>query len=467
MTINIEKENDIKMLDLNLEDSNEPSISFTIDSNNNNNNISVNDNNDILGLNLLANQKKQIRNDSSDDDSNDINNNKKKSDKKKNVNINELKIQDSISELKIDDTISDFKIDDTISDFKIDDTISDLKIDDTISDFKIDDTISDFKINDTISDFKIDDTISDLKIDDTISDFKINDTISDLKIDDTISDFKINNNINDIQVDNDNEINKPKTFEEIQHEKRNYLNKFERYKKKGINLERNFNINSDINDMKNEFERITYSKRVENSVKMQRQCLLAFATGLEMLNSKYDPFDVKLDGWSESLNENVNDYDEVFEDLYEKYKGKAEVAPELKLMMMVGGSAFMFHITNTMFKSSLPGMEQIIKQNPDIMKNFASAAMNTMSKDSPGLTNFIGEFGPQDLNNNYNNNDEENYNRRDMKGPSDINDILGNMGNNNFNRNNSMSSNSENDISSIRNINFDNKQKTSGITLEL
>ena len=280
--------------------------------------------------------------------------------------------------------------------------------------------------------------------------------------------FKINENLNDITIEDDSEINKPKTFEEIQQEKRNYLNKFERYRKKGINLERNFNINSDINDMKNEFERITYSKRVENSVKMQRQCLLAFATGLEMLNSKYDPFDIKLDGWSESLNENINDYDEVFEDLYEKYKGKAEVAPELKLMMMVGGSAFMFHITNSMFKSSLPGMEQIIKQNPDIMKNFASAAMNTMSKDSPGLSNFIGEFGPQDLNNHYNNDDvEENFNRRDMKGPSDINDILGNIGNNNFNRNNSMSSNSENDISSIRNINFDNKPKSNGITLEL
>ena len=72
------------------------------------------------------------------------------------------------------------------------------------------------------------------------------------------------------------------------------------------------------------------------------------------------------------MSENINDYDEVFEELYEKYKEKAEVAPELKLMLMVGGSAFMFHITNTMFKSSLPGMEQIIKQNPDIMKTFAN-----------------------------------------------------------------------------------------------
>ena len=79
------------------------------------------------------------------------------------------------------------------------------------------------------------------------------------------------------------------------------------------------------------------------------------------------------------MHESVNDYDEVFEELHEKYKGKAQVAPELKLMMMVGGSAFMFHLTNTMFKSQLPGMGDIMKQNPELMKQFASAAMKSMN----------------------------------------------------------------------------------------
>ena len=39
--------------------------------------------------------------------------------------------------------------------------------------------------------------------------------------------------------------------------------------------------------------------------------MLAFASGVEFLNSKFDPFDVKLDGWSESLHENLSDYDDV------------------------------------------------------------------------------------------------------------------------------------------------------------
>ena len=79
-----------------------------------------------------------------------------------------------------------------------------------------------------------------------------------------------------------------------------------------------------------------------------------------------------------NVHESISDYDEVFEDLHEKYKERAQMAPELKLLMMVGGSAFMFHLTNTMFKSSVPGMEDILKQNPDLMKQFASAALNSM-----------------------------------------------------------------------------------------
>ena len=39
----------------------------------------------------------------------------------------------------------------------------------------------------------------------------------------------------------------------------------------------------------------------------------------EFLNNKFDPFDIKLDGWSEAVNENVDDYDDVFGELHEKY----------------------------------------------------------------------------------------------------------------------------------------------------
>ena len=59
----------------------------------------------------------------------------------------------------------------------------------------------------------------------------------------------------------------------------------------------------------------------------------------------------------------------------------------------------MFHLQNTMFKSSLPGMDDILKQNPDLMKQFASAAVGSMNEQGgppagmAGMMNAMGGGG--------------------------------------------------------------------------
>ena len=171
---------------------------------------------------------------------------------------------------------------------------------------------------------------------------------------------------------------KEMTFEEIQEEKFKLLCILERLEKKGIKSHKKFSMSSNYEEMKQEFDRLTAQREMDQSVKFQRKMLIAFVTAIEFLNNRFDPFDVKLDGWSESVHEGINDYDDIFEELHEKYKSKAKMAPELRLLLSLGGSAFMFHLTNTMFKSSLPGMEDVMRQNPDLMKQFAAATANTM-----------------------------------------------------------------------------------------
>ena len=151
-------------------------------------------------------------------------------------------------------------------------------------------------------------------------------------------------------------------------------------------------MTSDYNEVKMEYDRLNRQRECDQSVRFQRKMLVAFITAIEFLNNKFDPIDLKLDGWSESIHENINDYDDVFEELHEKYKGKGEMAPELKLLLMVGGSGFMFHLTNTMFKTSLPGMNDIMRQNPDLMKQFASAAASSVGQQSPGFSNLMGDM---------------------------------------------------------------------------
>lgn len=180
--------------------------------------------------------------------------------------------------------------------------------------------------------------------------------------------------------------------EELLREKFKILRKLEALEKKGVELSKKYNMDSPLTEMQGEYETIMDEKAKQNSVKFQGNMLMAIINGMEFLNNKFDPFDVKLDGWSEQINENITDYDEIFGELHEKYKSKATMAPELKLLFQLGGSAMMVHMTNTMFKSAMPGMDDILRQNPDLMRSFQSAAVNSMAQQSPGFSGFMNNM---------------------------------------------------------------------------
>ena len=245
--------------------------------------------------------------------------------------------------------------------------------------------------------------------------------------------------------------------EEMLKEKLKYLRKLEGLEKKGVELTKKYSMESSLLEMQGEYEMIMEEKARQNSVKFQGNMMMAVINGIEFLNNKFDPFDVKLDGWGEQINENINDYDEIFGELHDKYKSKATMAPELKLLFQLGGSAMMVHMTNTMFKSAMPGMDDIFRQNPDLMNQFQKAAVNTMADTNPGLSGFMNglmsdqragppppistqraqapasrqgnnSFEPMQMGRNNFTDDGINVNetttRPEMKGPSDISDIL-------------------------------------------
>jgi hypothetical protein len=184
------------------------------------------------------------------------------------------------------------------------------------------------------------------------------------------------------------------SYEEIQKAKFDLLCKFDRLKEKGVKIPKMFSMSSDYDEMKNEYEKLIHHRKMDNSVKMQRRILITAISGMEWLNSKFDPFDIKLDGWSETVHEGINEYDDVFEELYEKYQGSGSMAPELRLCFMVAGSAFMYHLQNSMLKStSLPNVDDVMRSNPDLMKQFQKAAVNSMGQQAPGFAGFMNMMG--------------------------------------------------------------------------
>jgi hypothetical protein len=199
---------------------------------------------------------------------------------------------------------------------------------------------------------------------------------------------------NNIPLNPDNPVPmEPKlSREEIMREKFKYLRKLESLEKKGVELSKKYSMESNLQEMIGEYETIMDEKSKQNSIKFQGNMLMAVINGIEFLNGKFDPFDIKLDGWSDQVQENITDYDDIFSELHEKYKSKASMAPELKLLFQLGGSAMMVHMTNTMFKSAMPGMDDILRQNPDLMRSFQNAAVNSMAQNNPGFSGFMSNM---------------------------------------------------------------------------
>ena len=202
-------------------------------------------------------------------------------------------------------------------------------------------------------------------------------------------------------------------YASIDDEKADLLNKLTRLEKKGFNVNKKLNAYSSISELRTEYKRITYSIEVDSSIKFSRRMLVACVSGLEFLNKRYNPVDVYLDGWSENVVENLDDYDGVFEELYNKYKTKMHVAPEVKLIMMLGGSAMMFHLTNSMFKAAVPNMNDVLKKNPDLVKNMVEAVQTSQkpATGAPPPSPSVDENG-----------------RREMRGPGiDLSQLMGGM----------------------------------------
>ena len=60
--------------------------------------------------------------------------------------------------------------------------------------------------------------------------------------------------------------------------------------------------------------------------------------------------------------------------------------PEARLVMALAGSGFMCHVSNTFLRARMPSMDDILRQNPEMARQFATAAAKQAG---PGFGNFM------------------------------------------------------------------------------
>ena len=172
--------------------------------------------------------------------------------------------------------------------------------------------------------------------------------------------------------------------EHLMREKYEILRKFERLAKMGVPLRKRFTIESSLEDMKMELEFIRKEKAMDQTIKQFCDWYITSMSAFEW-SSKNVPlvqaFGLKLDGLSESAQMNVADMEEDFEELYDLYGDKLKMHPMVRIPIRTCMMVYMVHITNQMaMKSPIPNMDQILKTNPDIARQLATAAMQQQTQ---------------------------------------------------------------------------------------
>jgi len=167
---------------------------------------------------------------------------------------------------------------------------------------------------------------------------------------------------------------------EKRRKKRLMLKKLEEWSEKGqYKHMSSFNMESNYDEIEDEYEGALEEKRKKDAIKLQGWWFTTVINTLEYGNALVNPFDLNLDGWGEQISDDLDSYEEIFAELHEKYKG-GKMAPEVSLLLRVGFSAAVVNMSNKMLSSATPGFSDVMKQSPELMKMFSSAAVETMSK---------------------------------------------------------------------------------------
>jgi hypothetical protein len=157
--------------------------------------------------------------------------------------------------------------------------------------------------------------------------------------------------------------------QELRIKKIELLRRLSEIKSKGYQLSKEYDFNSSIDEMEYEYDLLKSFADKRNGVKIIRNGLLKAISVVEFLNDKYDPFDFHLSGWSEHISVEIDSWDDVLEEIFEKYKSSGrQMAPEIKLLYLLIASASAFHFTKS-YASKLPGLDQLLSSNPNLLSS--------------------------------------------------------------------------------------------------
>lgn len=167
-------------------------------------------------------------------------------------------------------------------------------------------------------------------------------------------------------------------------EKYEILRKFERLSKLGVPMRKRFTIDSPLEEMKMELEFIKREKSMDATIKQFSEWFVTGMSAMEWGSKNVGlmkAFGLQLDGLSEAAQMNVVDLEDDFEELYDLYGENMKMHPLVRIPLRTCMMIYMVHLTNQMTrKAPIPNIDDIMRQNPDIARQLAAAAMQNQTQ---------------------------------------------------------------------------------------
>ncbi|CAM9115436.1 unnamed protein product, partial [Ectocarpus sp. 12 AP-2014] len=139
---------------------------------------------------------------------------------------------------------------------------------------------------------------------------------------------------------------KKKRRDELLHEKVEMLTRIVNLTKNGFTATKKWDVKDDIDEIRYECYRMQRESNSKKSIKIMRRVLVTITTLVETGNAYFNPFNLRLDGFSESMMLNLDDYDDCFEQIHHKYSGRSSVGPEMQIMFTFMSAAIFHHAGN-------------------------------------------------------------------------------------------------------------------------
>lgn len=185
------------------------------------------------------------------------------------------------------------------------------------------------------------------------------------------------------------------TSQEKRRMSREYYYRLMDLQKDGTKLSKQFTLDSDPEEMKAEYQFHRHRRSRANMHGYVMGGLVYGTLGLELVNKKYNPFAFKLDGWSKNVQENQGRYDEVIEEIVDRWHGGeggvgglwTGLPPEFRLFLMLVASGITYHVAATMLGPG--GTEQTVKDNRDLSEYALKDLRGQSSGPAPSIDDVL------------------------------------------------------------------------------